>query len=408
MSEFKRGGKPLTAAMVGVACGASPIPFNTIPLVMGPMHAEFGWDFAALSLGIAIYGMIGALLAPVYGAAADRYGVRPVALLSTLAFGLVFAAFFFMPGSLSGYYALCVALGLVAIGSTPVTWSRAVSMWFARNRGLALGLMLVGTSIAGMAVPQIAQATIANVGWRYAFLVLACLPLLIGLPLGLAWFREPRPEERPAGIADASGRIAGLTLKQALRGHRFYVLWVSILLIALAYGGVYIHMAQIVQLHGYGAGTAATVISIMAFGILGGRLIVGLLFDRFWAPGVAVPMLILPALACWMLMGTATALPLLIVAALMLGFAAGGESDVIAFMSARYFGMASYGRIYGLVYVPFGLGSAISPTIYGAVRDATGSYDTALLGAGALFVVGAVMLLALGRYPDFTTAPKEA
>lgn len=401
-SEFRLGGKPLAAALLGVTCGASPIPFNVLPLVMGPMHQEFGWDFAALSAGMTIFGIIASLLSPVYGAMADRLGVRPVALCSLFAFGVVFGAFWFMPGSLTGYYVLWAILGVVGIGSTPVTWSRAISMWFSRNRGLALGIMLLGTSVAGMVVPQIAQAAIAEGGWRLAFPVLALLPLFVALPVALLWFREPRPEERPSGISDASGRIVGLTLREAARSYRFWVLFTSISLAAFAYAGAHIHMAQIVQLHGFDAVTAARVMGVVALGILAGRLIVGLLFDRFWAPGVAFPALLLPALACYLLMGDSTALSLLMVGGFLLGFAAGTESDVIAFLTARYFGMAHYGRIYGILYMPFGIFSAISPVVYGAVRDATGSYDPVLMASMALFVAGGALLLLLGAYPDLT------
>lgn len=408
MGEFRRGGKPLAAAVVGVACGASPLPFNVLPLVMGPIHAEFGWDFASISAGVTVFGLIASLLAPVFGGLADRYGVRRIALLSLLAFGLVFGSFWFLPSNLVGYYAFWAVLGLVGIGSTPVTWSRAISLWFSQNRGLALGIMLLGTSIAGIVVPQIANAAIERGGWRLAFPVLALLPLLIALPLGLAWFREPRPDERPAGVTDAGGNIVGMTLREAASGYRFWVLTLSILLIALSYGGAHIHMAQMVKLHGFDTRTAAQVMGVVALGILSGRVIVGLLFDRFWAPGVAFPVLLLPAVACWLLMGTGGTLGAVMVGGFMLGFAAGAESDVIAYLAARYFGMKHYGRIYGVLYMPFGIGSAISPILYGLSRDGTGSYDQMLAAAMVMFAVGGALLLTMGRYPDAVDAKLAA
>lgn len=404
-SEFRLGGKALAAALLGVTCGASPIPFNVLPLVMGPIHTEFGWDFAEISAGVTIYGLLAALLAPVYGAMADRLGVRPVALWSLFGFGLVFACFYFVPGSLIAFYAFWTVLGLIAIGSTPVTWSRAISMWFFKNRGLALGIMLLGTSLAGMIVPQLAKLAISIGGWRFVFPAMALLPLLVALPVGLAWFREPRAEQRPAGISDASGNVIGLNLREAARGYRFWVLFISILLIAFAYGGAHIHMAQIAQLHGFSAAMAANVMSVVALGILAGRLIVGLLFDRFWAPGVAFPALLMPAIACYLLMGDNNALFPVLAGGFMLGFAAGAESDVIAFLAARYFGMAHYGRIYGVLYMPFGVASAFSPMAYGWSRDATGSYDLMLSIAMVLFVVGGSLLLLMGRYPRAARDP---
>jgi MFS family permease len=405
-SEFKLGGKALFAALLGVSCGASPIPFNVLPLVMGPIHAEFGWEFAQIAAGVTLFGIIASLLAPVFGGLSDRLGVRKVALTSLFLFALVFAGFYFVPGSVGGWWLFWAVLGVIGIGSTPVTWSRAITLWFSKNRGFALGIMLLGTSLAAFVVPQIAQAAIANWGWRSAFPTVALLPLLIALPIGLLWFREPRPEERPPGISDASGAVLGVTLRQAARDRRFWILIISILIIAFAYGGAHIHIAQMVALHGFSGQIAANVLGVVALGILTGRLLVGFLFDRFWAPGVAFPALLLPAIACWLLMGSSTSLPLLLVGGFLLGFAAGTESDVIAYLAARYFGMANYGSIYGALYMPFGIASAVSPIIYGLVRDRTGNYDPMLWAAMVMFAVGGAILLLLGRYPDWETGER--
>ncbi len=410
MSEFRNGRRVLFAAMIGVGCGASPLPFNVLPAIIGPIHAELGWSFLQISLGITLLGIVASLLAPVYGWASDRWGVRRIAIASLVGFSLTFALFALMPPSLLAWYGLWALVGLVAIGSTPVTWSRAINMWFLKSRGLALGIMLLGTSLAGIIVPQLAQAAIDGKlfgsGWRVVFPTLALLPLLVATPLSLWLFREPTVAERPAGISDAQGNLTGLTVGQAVRGYRLWVIWLSIALVALAYGGVFINMIQIVGLHGFSAAQGATVMSVMAVGILAGRVITGLLFDRFWAPAVLVPILLSPALSCWLLMGTGSPISSLMAGALLLGFAAGAESDLIAYLAGRYFGMAHYGKIYGLLYMPFGIGSAVSPAIYGAVRDATGNYDAMLAVAIGLFALGALLPLTLGRYPDFS-APEH-
>lgn len=399
--EFARGGGPLFAATVGVACGASPIPFNVLPVALGPIHAQTGWSFAVIAGGITVFGVIASVTAPFVGALADRIGVRPVALASLALFGLVFATMALLPLTLPAWFGFWAALGLIGIGSTPVTWSRAIALWFNRHRGLALGIMLLGTSAAGLVVPLVARLAIAEGGWRLAFPVLALLPLLVALPVGLWLFREPPMAAR----AHDASPLPGLTLAQTLSGYRFWVLFVSILLTALAYGGAHIHMAQIVGLHGFGAGAAAGTVSVVALGILAGRVVTGLLFDRLWAPAVACPVLLLPALACLVLMGSGSAVALVLGAAFLLGFAAGAESDVIAYLASRYFGMAFYGRIYGLLYLAFGLGSAVSPILYGLCRDRTGNYDLMLRAAAALFAVGGLLLLTLGRYPRFADTP---
>jgi len=409
-SEFRLGWKVLLASMLGVMCGASPIPFNTIGFFIGPLNQEFGWTFRDISIGITIFGVLASFLAPLFGAMADRFGVRPVALLSLLAFGLAFASFYFTPGTLPGFYGMWVLVGLVGIGSTPVTWSRAVNLWFYRNRGLALGITLVGTSLAAMLVPPLTVWAIGEFGWRTAYPIVALLPLLVALPVGVLFFREPTAAERPPELSAAagSGGLAGFTLREAMRGYRFWVIFASILLVAFAYGGAHVHLPQMLGAKGFEPGQAAFVMSALGFSILFGRLFTGFLLDRFWAPAVTLPILCLPAISCLLLSGDSLTLPLALVAALFLGFATGAETDLVAYLAGRYFGMAHYGKIYGMLYMPFGIASAVSPAVYGWVRDSAGTYSPMLQAALFMFIAGAVLLLLLGRYPDFSraTAPR--
>jgi MFS transporter, OFA family, oxalate/formate antiporter len=399
--EFRKGWKPLLAGLVGVATGSSPIPFNVLPIVLGPIHLAMGWSFLQISLGITIYGISGALLAPAVGALADKYGVKPIAMLSLFGFGFAFSLVYFTPDNIAIFYAMWALVGIVGIGSTPVTWSRTINMWFFENRGLALGILLLGTSVAGLVVPQIANAVVNASNWRFVFPAMALLPLCIGLPVAYFLFRDPMPSERPAALRDANGDLIGLSLRAVLRSHRFWLLLFSVVAIALAYGGAHIHMVQIVQIHGLTPGQAAGVMGVVAVGIFAGRVIIGLLFDRFWAPAIAFPVLLLPVVACWLLLGTSTSTPLIFMAGFFLGFAAGAEADVISYLAARYFGMHAYGRIYGFLYAPFGICTSISPVLYGYTRDTTGSYDNMLIAAMGLFSIGATLLLALGRYPDW-------
>lgn len=402
--EFRRGWPVLLACLVGVATGASPVPYNTIGFFMPELARTHGWSFGAMSLGITIFGVLAAFLAPVFGAMADRYGARRVALVSLALFGLAFGSFAFIGTEIWTFYAVWVLLGLVGIGSTPVTFSRLVNLWFFRNRGLALGIMLIGTSLAAVIIPPLVTWAIGAHGWRTAHLVIAGLPLLVGLPVGLLLLREPKAEERPAGDVSAA---AGVTLAEALRDRRFWVIFASIFLVAFAYGGAHIHMPEIVKLHGFPPERAANIMQILGLAILSGRLVTGFLLDRFWAPAVCLPILSLPAIAAFSLAGTAPDFALVAAAAFLLGFAAGAESDLIAYLASRYFGMANYGRIYGTLYMAFALASAISPAIYGRVRDVTGTYDPMLFAAAGLFVGGALLLLTLGRYPEFR-APGSA
>lgn len=403
--EFANGWKVLLAGMLGVTCGASPIPFNLIGFTVEPLSAEFGWSRTEIILPATIYGLIASLMAPVFGWLADRYGVRKVALGSVFGFALALAAVALTPtantpATLYFYYGLWVVIGLVGIGSTPVTWSRAVNLWFFRHRGLALGILLMGTSLAALFVPKLAVWSIAQFGWRTMFAVMALLPLLVALPVAWLFFREPRPEERPEALCDSDGRLAGMTLGRAMRGYRFYVMWISISIVAGCYSGAFINMPAILMDDGISAQSAASIMGVLGIGIFAGRVITGALLDRFWQGFVAFPLLCLPAITCLILLGGDVTFTLAAVAAFFLGFAAGAEADLIAYLAGRYYGMAHYGKIYGMLYMPFGIASALSSILYAYVRDVTGSYDPVLLVAMFGFIGGGAMLLLLGRYPS--------
>jgi MFS transporter, OFA family, oxalate/formate antiporter len=399
-SEFSVGWKVLLAGFLGTMCGASPLPFNVLGFLFEPLDREYGWDVQQVSIGITVFGITASLLAPVFGWLADKYGVRRVAIWSLLGFVITFSALFFTPATLIGFYFLWFLVGAVGIGSTPVTWSRGLSLWFVKRRGLALGIMLVGTSAAALLVPRLAVWSSAEFGWRAMFPIVALLPLLVALPATLAFFREPRMDERPATLTNATGQLAGMTLPDAMRTRQFWLLWLSIFLIAAAYGGAHIHMPSIVGDHGISRDAAAGVMGIVGIGLLCGRIGVGFMLDRVWGPAIAFPVLCLPAVACYLLLGTSSEMAMINLAAFFLGFAAGAESDLIAFLAARYFGMANFGKIYGMLYMPFGLMSAISPVIYGTVRVNSGSYDPILTAAAMTFIIGGALLLLLGRYPD--------
>ena len=403
--EFSLGWKVLLAALLGVTCGASPIPFNLIGFTVEPLTAEFGWSRTEIIFPATIYGLIASFLAPLFGWMADKYGVRPVALWSLFAFGIALAAIALTPvandkSTLYSYYGLWVVIGLVGIGSTPVTWSRAISLWFFKQRGLALGIMLLGTSIAALIIPNIAVWSIANYGWRNMFAIVALLPLLVALPVGYFLFRDPKPDERPRAIGGVDGKLTGMTLSQVIKGYRFHIMWISIAIVAGCYSGMFINMPAIVADKGLSAQTAASIMGVLGIGIFVGRVLTGALLDRFWQGFVAFPLLCLPAITCVILLGDDVTFTMAAVAAFFLGFAAGAEADLIAYLAGRYFGMLHYGKIYGTLYMPFGIASALSSILYAYVRDVTGSYDAILIVAFFGFILGGALLLLLGRYPD--------
>ena len=134
----------------------------------------------------------------------------------------------------------------------------------------------------------------------------------------------------------------------------------------------------------------------------------GWLIDRFWAPGVAFVLLSAPAVACWLLAQGTTDPMIAGLSIVLIGFAAGVEYDLMAFMVARYFGLKSYGGIYGALYGFFALGAGIGPVVFGQFFDRTGGYGSILLYSTVGLVAGAALLLLLGKYRQFGPDRAEA
>jgi MFS family permease len=101
----------------------------------------------------------------------------------------------------------------------------------------------------------------------------------------------------------------------------------------------------------------------------------------------------LPAIGCLILTG-APDFTWAVVAALLIGFAAGAELDLMAFFAARYFGLAHYAKIYAILYAILAVAGGLAPMLFARVFDVTASYDISFLIATGLFLFGAVILLA--------------
>ena len=400
-SEFRRGWTVLVAAALGIAFGASPIPFNSIGAFIPQLEQEFGWGRGDIQLAIFVFTILVVVTVPVIGAMADRFGVRPVAIATLTMFGLTYASLAFTPASIIGFYVLWGLMGLLGGGSTPVTWTRAINGWFERNRGLALAIALMGTGVTAAFLPRLSVWLIEHVGWRWAFAGIALLPLGIALPVALAAFRDPPQAIQTTG--DTQRRAAGapgVSLRAAIRNYRFWVLAGSILLVATGIGGTITNLQPLLIDRGFTAADAASVAGLIGISVVVGRLAAGWLIDRFWAPAVTFPMLVLPGIACLLLSMAEIPATLASLSAIMIGLAAGAETDLVAYLTARYFGLAHYGSIYGVQYGVFGLASGFAPFMFGKVFDVAGTYDPILYLAAAFFAIGALALLTLGRYPS--------
>ena len=141
---------------------------------------------------------------------------------------------------------------------------------------------------------------------------------------------------------------------------------------------------------------AAATASFIGIGVIVGRVLVGWTIDPGFAPYVAATVFLLTATGCALLnLGGAQAAP---VAAFLIGFALGAEIDLIAYLTARYFGMRNYGFLYGIIYSIFSIGAAAGPAIVGNLFNSFGSYRIALWVMAALLILGAAAVVSLPQF----------
>lgn len=402
--EFRRGWQVLLASAAGIGFGISPIPFNMLGHLVLPLNEEFGWSRGQVMVSITVVGLTVTLLAPFFGALVDRFGARRIGLASLIGFGLSWAAVTLTSDDLFVFYALWVAMAIFGGASTPISWTRAVNAWFDTNKGLALAIALMGSGVAGILINNFAPAIMASYGWRGAILASAALPLFIAAPLAFLFVRNHVPgkidsiagtQEDPATVEEV-----GIQLKSAARMPVFWIMFAAFACVALAFAGLHANLVPLLYDDGFTMQQAGAIAGLVGVAVIVGRLGAGFLLDRFWAPLVALPLLIAPAIACIILIHTQIDFAFAAITAILIGLAAGVESDLIAFLSARYFGLLHYGKIYGVMYMAFSIGSSISPALYGYSYDVFGSYDIILYAAAIMFALGGILLLFIGKYPS--------
>jgi len=406
--EFKFGWPVVAASAIGIGLGMSPLPFYTIGVFVAPLSAEFGWGVGQVMEGLIPFGTCAVLASPLIGWLTDRFGPRRVVLISIVTFSLTMMSFSLMDGSRLMYLLTWTLLALSGAGTLPITWTRAVIGWFFDKRGLALGLSLVGTGLFGLLAKQYAFFMIDLVGWRMAYVAVGALPLLFAWPAAYFMFHDisdPKVAGKVANMAREKDapvvKYGGLTLWQAFRDWRFWLLAYSFVPISFAVGGPIPNMETLLGDKGFTPADAVTLASLIGIAVIVGRIFGGFLLDHFWAPAVAAIILTLPALATLMLAQPDISFIYAAAAIMILGAAAGVEYDLMAYLVSRYFGQLHYASIYGFLYGFFAIGAAVGPMVFGKYYDATGSYDGILKIASLLFVAGALPLLLLGKYRDY-------
>ena len=404
--EFQRGWRILLASSVGIASGLSGLAFYTFGAFIVPLVDAFGWTRGQVSIAASFLIIGTAITAPIVGTIIDKYGARRVGLWSTFLLSLGYFALTQLNGSIFVFYAAWLLMALIGGGTTPVVWTRAINIWFDRDRGLALGLTLAGSGLTGIFGPLFVTVLMATYGWQGGYIGVGGLILLVALPVLFLLFKEQTPpsletEKSMTATASVSSALTGFTLQESIRSLPFWIIAGGFFLVSGVVAGLAINVVPMLIDRGMTDVFAAQIAGTLGIAVVVGRVGIGYLIDRIRAPLVARVLLGFTAVGCGLLTIEGTPTWVAVISVMSLGLAAAAEVDLLAYLTSRYFGMRSYGKVYGWQITSFYLGAAFGPVLIGIAYDYFASYLQILYVSAAILVLGALVVGSLGRPPDF-------
>ena len=381
----------LLTCLIGLLFGTAFIPYLLSPLA--PVFIrEFGWTLADV-IRLTPYQAAGmALGLPIAGVLADSLPPRPlilttIAVLALLALCLPIAA---RQGY--GYFCtLCFLLGFLAGGLSGLYYTRVVGAVFNSARGFALGAALSGVGLSGFVAPLFAHAVSARFGLQAVYQGAALMMVLVAMPIvyfGLSKAPHPR------GSGARPVRAPGISLAEATRDPRLYLMLTPALALGLVVSSLHVDIVPALLDRGVDAGTAARVASLYGVSTVLGRLGSGWLLDRFGPARVGVGVFAIGAVGTLAFQGDVTAG--VVFATIAAGLVNGAEIDIMSYMTVRYFGLGHYGRIFGAAYAVCMAGAVIGPFITARLMQ-HGGHALFFLTASGLFAFSALVLLVLAR-----------
>ncbi|MET3901685.1 MFS transporter [Paenarthrobacter sp. 4246] len=405
-------------ALVGAA------GFRAAPgVLMVPLQEEFGWSTTVLSLAVSINLVLFGLTAPFAAALMERFGIRKVTSLALCLIGLGSALTVFVNQSWQILLTWGLLIGL-GTGSMALVFAATIAnTWFAKSRGLVIGILTAGSAAGQLVFLPFIAALAQNPGWRGASLLIAAGALAV-VPLVLRWLRnspadvgvlpygaqEPVVREPRAHEADTQAADAGATtpatkdsanaavralqvLKRASKVRTFWALAAGFAICGATTNGLIgTHFIPSAHDHGMPETTAAGLLAVVGIFDIVGTIASGWLTDRF-NPKVllavyyqfrGIGLLVLP-----LLLGS-TVEPSMIIFVVVYGLDWVATVPPTAAICRSVFG-ADGSVVFGWVFAAHQLGAAVAALLAGFIRDATGHYNYAWLGAAAMCTVAAVI-----------------
>ncbi len=393
--------KATLGCLLGTLLGSNFLTVSAVGIVMATMTSELGWSRAGISGAITVMLMLGAIMTALWGRLIDRVGIRWIVVVGTVFVGLFTLSLTVTTHSLPQFYAVFAGLGFA--GSTAVGYTKAIGVMFTRNRGKALALFGMESTLVGAISPQIIFQLEKHFGWRGMFLDLGLLMIAVAITL-IFLLDAPVLRVKPAPRAGAPRDVSlmpGVTASVALRSPNFWLVNVASMTGNITATGLLPHLVPLALSRGLSPQAAVTALTVHTLAIPCGQFCGGVLLDRVDTARIAVPFAVI-ALAGLLILSSTHGGPLGVAVLLggvgMLGFGNGAKRSMNTYFFTRYYGLRALAELSGLSLAISSLVLAPAPLVFGLIFDRTHSYDGALWVLGIGLVIANLLYLFLGPY----------
>jgi MFS family permease len=402
-------------AFVALLCAAG---FRAAPgVLMVPLQEEFGWSRSVLSLAVGVNLVLFGVTAPFAAALMERFGVRAV---TSVALGLIAAGSGLSIG-VTGSWQLVLLWGVLiglGTGSMALVFAAIVAnRWFVRRRGLVMGVLTAASATGQLIFLPVLAVASERSGWRTASLVvaaaaLAVIPLvLLRLPngpadLGVTPYGAPTdvPSGAPQPGATDPGTVgparrAVMTLAMAARTRTFWALAVGFAICGASTNGlIATHFIPSAHDHGMAETTAAGLLAVVGLFDIVGTVASGWLTDKVNPRLLLAAYYGLRGAGLLMLPGllSDSLHPSMIAFVVVYGLDWVATVPPTAALCREAFGEAG-SVVFGWVFAAHQIGAAVVSVGAGVIRDTTGQYTLAWVGAACLCLVAAFVSTRVGR-----------
>jgi len=301
---------------------------------------------------------------------------------------------FMIADRLPVYYALGVVLGLNAAGLA-VSINVMVGRCFEGATGTMLGIVLSGTSVAGILLPLLMAPLMGEIGWRSAMAILSCGIWIIALPAGIFLFRrQPAGGRWKMGPTGAAKTGMWRHFKSLAATRDFWLIFAGIFLVAAVDQSMVQHQVLFLKSEkGLSLSMVKFGSALLAAVGIGAKTLFGWIFDKLSMAGIAFCYFLL-ALSIGLSFGVAGVATMLIFMT-VLGLAHGGVIVSGPVLLKTRFGQQNLGLNLGLFTLCSSIGFGSGPPLMASMADQSGSYATAFVLGIASVLLAATLLCAV-------------